>query len=212
MNLTRRSLAALGLALALLVGGAGARAADTTAEAFVRQLGDDIVAVLSDQSLDKAGKLEELKGLLDGATDLDLVAKLVMGPTWRQASADQQEAYTQAFRQLVMRTMADQLGTYNGEIFTVVGSEQVNERDSVVRTQIERPSGQPSINVEWRVRDAEGKRLVIDIVAEGVSLIVTQRQEVASIVNQRGIDGLIDAINERVRSNEPIDSTKPLEG
>ncbi|MCB1884584.1 MAG: ABC transporter substrate-binding protein [Geminicoccaceae bacterium] len=211
---TRRGALGLGLAAALAFAlpfvPLSAGAADADAEAFVDKIGEKVMDILRDGSLDRAGKLAKLRGLLDESTDLDLVARLVMGPTWRQASPEQQAAYTKAFRQLINKTMADRLGDYGGETFGVTGSREANERDTIVSTQIKRPGGQAPIAVDWRVRNTDGERRIIDIVAEGVSLVVSQRDEVASIVGQKGIDGLIQTMEARAKSDKPIETTQPL--
>jgi len=48
------------------------------------------------------------------------------------------------------------------------------------------------------VRNLDGRYSIIDIVAEGVSMVVTQRSEVASVVSQKGMDGLIRTMRERL--------------
>ena len=212
---TRRKALGLGLAAALafampLAFSLPAAAADADAESFIDKIGENVVNILRDPGLDRAGKLAKLRTLLDQSTDLDLVARLVMGPTWRQATPEQQAAYTQAFRKLINKTMADRLGDYGGETFGVTGSREANERDTIVSTQIKRLNGQAPIAVDWRIRNNDGERRIIDIVAEGVSLVVSQRDEVASIVGQKGIDGLIQTMEARVQSDKPIETTQPL--
>jgi phospholipid transport system substrate-binding protein len=131
---------------------------------------------------------------------MPLVARLVLGKYWRQANAQQQQAYVQLFEQLVIKTMATQLSNYGGETFEIVASRDAGERDTVVSTRILRPSGAAPFNVDWRVREDSGRFLIVDIVAEGISMVVSQRSEVTEIVSQRGIDGLIAAMRERLES------------
>jgi phospholipid transport system substrate-binding protein len=53
--------------------------------------------------------------------------------------------------------------------------------------------------VDWRVRRNDaGAFRVIDISAEGVSLVVTQRSEVDEIVNRSGVDGLLGEMRRRL--------------
>ena len=195
MNVTRRAT----LAALVLAGLASppAAAVPGSAEAFVQELGDRTLTVL-EQPTEPAAKLVELKALLDEATDLELVSRLVLGRYWREASPAQQADYVALFKELVMQTMAERFSWYTGETFEILGEKPVDERDTMVSTRILRPAGKAPILVDWRVRLGERGHLLIDILAEGVSLVVTQRAEVAEVVNQRGIDGLLAEMRDRL--------------
>jgi phospholipid transport system substrate-binding protein len=196
MPIRRRALAIL--AAGLLAGhGAGAVANPASAKEFIQALGDQTLAVL-EQPVAPTEKLKELKRLLDQSTDLELVSRLVLGRYWRQASPAQQEEYTRLFKGLVMQTMAERFSWYTGETFEITGAKPVDERDTMVSTRILRPSGKPPILVDWRVRQSAGGYLLIDILAEGVSLVVTQRAEAAEVISQRGIDGLLAEMRTRL--------------
>lgn len=204
LRLARRA-ALLGTALAL----AGARGvmASTASHAgatdFIRDLGDRTVAILRTQAPD-GQKLSELKQLLDQSTDLALVARLVMGQYWRQATPAQQQEYLRLFNALLMQNMAERFSWYTGETFTITDAKPVDERDTMVSTQIIRPpgSGKPPIRVDWRVRQTDGRFLLIDIVAEGISLVVSQRSEAAEFINRNGINGLLDEMRTRLAKRD----------
>ncbi|MEZ5866081.1 MAG: ABC transporter substrate-binding protein [Geminicoccaceae bacterium] len=194
----RRSLlaaAALGVALPWLPAGAAASVPD--AESFIRQIGDEVMVILTDQSKNDAQKLTELKTMLDSYTDIDLISRLVLGRYWKTASDEERDDYVKLFHELLMKTLAARLGDYNGQTFEIVGSQQVSKVDSTVATKIIRVAGKPPLKVDWRVRDKDGNFAIIDVVAEGVSLVVSQRNEVGSIVERDGMPGLIAAMRER---------------
>ena len=193
---SRRALLAALVAGALL-GPQAARADLGGAEQFIQDLGDRTLAVL-EQPVAPQRKLDELKLLLDQSTDLELVARLVLGRYWRQATPQQQAEYVQLFKQLVMQTMAERFSWYTGETFEITGAKPVDERDTMVATRILRPAGKAPIQVDWRVRETGGAFLLIDILAEGVSMVVTQRAEAAEVIGQNGIDGLLAQMRDRL--------------
>jgi phospholipid transport system substrate-binding protein len=198
IGLVRRGFAAGLVVLLLAPGLAPADAAVATAEGFIQGLGDRTLAVL-DQPVPPPEKLAQLKELLDRSTDLELVGRLVLGRHWRQATPAQQEEYTRLLKALVMQTMAERFSWYTGETFEITGATPVDERDTMVSTRILRPSGKPPILVDWRVRrGGDGGFLLIDILAEGVSLVVTQRAEAAEVINRGGIDGLLGEMRSRL--------------
>jgi ABC-type transporter MlaC component len=45
--------------------------------------------------------------------------------------------------------------------------------------------------VDWRLRNVEGSLSIIDLLIDGVSLLVTKRSEFAAIVEQGSIDELL---------------------
>lgn len=193
----------------LLITAAGPRlhaaiaAADGTPQDFIQRLGDRTVAILSEDAPDQQ-KLARIKDLLDQATDLNLVARLVMGRYWRSATEEQRQEYVRLFNALLMQTMAERFSWYSGETFEIQDATPVDERDTMVATRILRPSGKPPIQVDWRVRQSDGRYLLIDIVAEGVSLVVSQRSEAAEFINRNGIDGLLQEMRERLaKRNAP---------
>ncbi|MCS6877389.1 MAG: ABC transporter substrate-binding protein [Geminicoccaceae bacterium] len=164
---------------------------------FVDDLGRRVLAVLGDRSLDRAARLERLTKILDEATDLALVARLVLGRYWREASEAQRREFVDLFRRLLLKTMSDRLDSYGGETYEILGARAVDERDTMVFTRILRPQGEP-IAVDWRVRDLGGRFVLVDVVAEGVSMVVTQRSEAAEIVGRSGIDGLLAEMRRRL--------------
>lgn len=185
------------LAMVTLLGPWAARADLGGAEQFIQDLGDRTLAVL-EQPVAPQRKLDELKLLLDQSTDLELVARLVLGRYWRQATPEQQAEYVWLFKQLVMQTMAERFSWYTGETFEITGAKPVDERDTMVATRILRPAGKAPIQVDWRVRETGGDFLLIDILAEGVSMVVTQRAEAAEVIGQNGIDGLLAQMRDRL--------------
>ncbi len=164
---------------------------------FVDSLGQRVIAILRDERLDRQARLDQLTRVIDEATDLSLVARLVLGRYWREASEAQRKEYVALFRALVLKTMADRLDSYGGETYEIVGTQQVDDRDTIVSTRIARPGGTP-IAVDWRIREQSGRLVLIDIVAEGVSMVVTQRSEVTEIAGRAGLDGLLEEMRRRL--------------
>ncbi|HET6467365.1 MAG TPA: ABC transporter substrate-binding protein [Geminicoccaceae bacterium] len=198
MATRRRLLAGAGALAAVAAFGRGLAAREAGAEAFIREVGTQTVEILRRPRADAAERLRDLVGVLNRSTDLDLVGRLVMGQHWRTATEQQRARFLELFRALVVRTMADGLNRYSGETFEITGSRAIDERDVVVSTLIVAPSSPQPTRVDWRVRQQDGRFQIIDIIAEGVSMVVTQRSEVAEVVGQRGIDGLLATLEDRL--------------
>jgi phospholipid transport system substrate-binding protein len=202
-GLGRRRLLGGMLALALLALGSwhGLRAEPSAdaARTLIQTVGDDVLAVLRDASLGDQDKVERLVALLNGPIDLDLVARLILGRHWRNASEEQRAEYLELFRAFALHTLASRLDVYGGQEFEITGAKVVGRNDALVSTQI--LSQGPPLGVDWRVRELNDNSLVaIDVIVEGVSLIVTQRSEFGAVVERQGMDGLLAELRRRAES------------
>ena len=183
-----------------------APAAATTIEKS-RQL----IIWLSDQAIDVLrdpdATLEKREGtfhdLLRDGFGLDYIGQFVLGRSWRKASKAQRADFLALFDAFVIKTYARRLGEYSGETFVVKGARTVGKKgDVVVQTQINRPE-KPALAVDWRVRDIKGEHKIIDVVVEGISMAITQRQDFAAVTRKSGVDGLIKVLRTRVENGEP---------
>ncbi len=182
------TIAAASLALAVTPARAG-RAEE--AAAFIKRIADQALSILSQTDKDKETRIAELEQLLEEATDLDLIAKMVLGIYWRRATPEQRKRYLELFRKLIRKELASKINRYNGERIEVVGSRDIDDRDTVVSTLVHRAKNQPPYRVDWRVRRSKGRFLIIDVIAEGVSLLITKSGEFREIVAKRGMEGLL---------------------
>ncbi|WP_247887142.1 ABC transporter substrate-binding protein [Azospirillum sp. SYSU D00513] len=175
-----------------------AQTAGQGAGAFIERLGNQAIATFANKSTPKDQAQARFRELLNEGFDVPYIGRWVLGRYWNQATPQQQEEYLTLFERMVVDTYANRFVEYSGETFKVVNTRSAGEADSMVTTQIVRPSG-PPINVDWRVRQRGDSYKIIDVMVEGVSMGVTQRQEFASVIEQNGgrIDGLIRALRQR---------------
>jgi phospholipid transport system substrate-binding protein len=200
----RRSLIA-GVALlgALMpVRAVGAARATAASEEVVKRLVDRLWRLLAEQG---AGALDEqgLLTVLEDGTDLTLLGRLVLGRFWRDANPRQRTLYLQLFRRYMVQTFAQRLRQYvgndpdQGPVFEVVASRPVGNMDILVQSRV-LPSGSQPLRVDWRLRERPDGPVVIDLVIEGISLLVTQRSEFAAVLERTGVEGLLTELNARV--------------
>jgi phospholipid transport system substrate-binding protein len=202
-SLDRRQVLGLQLALVALLAGGGAGSARAAvsadaARALIVGVGVEVLAVLRNPDLAPPQKFDLLVELLDGPIDLDLIARLILGRHWRTASEAQQAEYLELFRAFALDNLASKLQVYDGQDFEVVGSQSVNERDALVQSLVS-GAGQQPLKVDWRVRErGDGNLVAIDVIIEGISLIVTQRSEFSAVIERSGMDGLLAELRQRV--------------
>jgi phospholipid transport system substrate-binding protein len=169
------------LALAACLPGA-ARAQGEPATAFIQGRGEALLAVVNGDG-SQAEKRAAVEKLLLETVDVDGVGRFVTGRYWRTASAEEQRQFQGLFRDLLVETIGARFGELQGLKFRVTGATRRDEESAGVGTIIERP-GQPPVAVEWRVAEQGSGFKVVDLIAEGTSLRLTQRGEYTSVLQR----------------------------
>jgi len=187
-------LAALALSGAFSAPALAAGAGD--AASFVKNLGDRLVAIINAPG-DERQRRAQIAAVIDASVDIDGIARFCLGRFWPRATPDQQRDFIQAFRSMLVTNIAQKLGDYRGVRFSV-GRSQHRDTGDVVTTTIERPSEQPS-RVDWLVAQVGGTPKIEDMVAEGVSMRITQRNDYESFLSKNGgnIAQLIRGLQQR---------------
>jgi phospholipid transport system substrate-binding protein len=174
-----------------------AQGATGRASAFIKGVGDQLVGIVNGPESDRE-KRAKLTAVIDNAVDVDGVARFCLGRFWRTASADQQHRYLTLFHQVLVNNITAKIGEYRGVRFQM-GRTQQRDDDAVVSTVVERPNNPPT-NVDWVVSNPGSDPKIIDVIAEGTSMRLTQRQDYAAYLSQHNnnIDALIDAMRQQV--------------
>jgi len=182
--------------------GAVAQKAQADTEEFIASLGDRALQVLVVDSQSETEREDAFRELLSEGFDLRLIGRYALGRYWRRATAEQRSEYAKLFEDFIVETYVARLGEYSGETLTVVSSRP-DDQDTIVTSEIVR-EGRPPIRVDWRVRRGEGEPKIIDVVVEGVSMLLTQRDEFASVIQRSGgnVEGLLARLREKSSDGE----------
>jgi phospholipid transport system substrate-binding protein len=208
--LKRRSLLAIifssaVLSITALQGTSNANTSnEQAATALIKSMGDDAIKTLSDQSLNEKQKEQKFQQYLNQSFNMNLIGRFVLGNSWRNATAEQRSEFLKVFREYMVTSYGQKIGSYSGESLKVNDAKPINDKETLVYSVIEQPNG-PPIKLDWRVRKSkDGKQQIVDVIVEGVSLAVTQRSEFSSVVNKPGVgvDGLIKKLQEQVNSED----------
>jgi phospholipid transport system substrate-binding protein len=166
----------------------------TTDELFRAIRSDGSVQVTSDHAQDLVDRI------VIPHVDLPTISRLVLGKYWRRANADQQHRFTQALHQLLLRTYATAVtATDIDNVEYLPNRVHKAGKDVTVRTIVPRPGTKP-ISMNYRLRRRGHDWKLVDMVVEGVSLVSTYRSTFGAQIRDKGIDGLIETMNERLRS------------
>jgi phospholipid transport system substrate-binding protein len=190
-----------------------ALAQDSEPEALVKKITEEVLAALkSDKQLaagdrEKAVKLAEQKILPH--VDFEEATRLAVGRGWKEASPEQRKKLIAEFRNMLVRTYSNAIGTYEGQTMKVLPSRvKPGEGEATVRNQFLRPGGKP-ILIDYSMRKTDSGWKIYDIVVEGVSLVLTYRSEFDAVVKQEGVDGLIKRLGQKNTPAPAVGGTSP---
>jgi len=188
-------LSGLALTLSAISQSAGAQVASTRATAFIQTTGGDMVDTLNSTTLNLAQRRERVASILRQAVDIEGTGRFILGRWWRVASPAEQREYLRLFEETLIRNLAGRFGEFQGVSFAVGRTQRRTEDDVLVTTIVERP-GMAAFNLDWRVAEINGQPRIVDLVAEGTSLRLTQRSEYSSVVQRGGnqISALLTAM------------------
>jgi len=213
MFLLRRPLFLLVLVASLGLAAASGWAAPTNdAAAFVSDLVGKAMHSLSDKALSDEQREKQFRAMLDTKFDMPRISRFVLGRYWTTASDQDKQNFQKLFEDYVVRAYAARFSQYSGEQVKVIGARPESETVTLVTSQIARDNGAPPAKIDWRVRKQDNDYKVVDIDVEGVSMLVTQREEFGSVIQRSGgtIAGLNKTLQERLASGDTSLAAPPL--
>jgi phospholipid transport system substrate-binding protein len=191
-------LTAVAVVLIVLIGAGNiAHGADAgTPAEFLEDFGAQAIKLLAETQPGEARRDSEMRRLLNEGFDIEFIGRFVLSRYWRTASEVEKAEFRKLFEDYLIAAYGRRFGTYSGERFVIGQTIPEEDERAIVRSDVVRASGDV-MAVNWRVQRREGHWKVIDIMVEGVSMMVTQRSEFTALLQREG--GSVSALNQRLR-------------
>lgn len=164
---------------------------DFSAKDFIESVGYTAQAILRSDAIDDDQKIKSIQRMLQNSVDLESAGQRVLGPSWKAATKEQRSEYNKLFADYALRIYPRALLKHQSQEFIVTGSKKSTGNDTLVFSRIEGAKGQ-SLHWSWRVHDENGKYKIMDLLADGISMTSTLREEFNSNVFRHGLDGLLE--------------------
>lgn len=197
LSTSRRSLSVLFVAAALLLWVAPVRATQTDPAAFVDGLVQQALTTLNNPQMSDAERQQRFSTLLQAGFDIPRIARFVLGRYWLSASDQDRNQFSHLFAQWVVRTYASRFKDYSGETVKVTGARVESPISYVVSSQILHPNGAPPTTIYWHVDKTGDGLKIVDVEVEGVSMALTEREEIASAIQRNG--GTVAGLNQQLK-------------
>jgi len=172
---------------------------------FVQQVADQVLAALKTDSSVRAGNTARVNQIVDDLilphVNFEKTTRLAAGRYWRQATPEQQAALVKAFRGTLGRS-------YSGAFTRVDEGTSIkvlplrgdaDATDLVVKSQVMQRANTQPIALDYRLEKTPQGWKIYDLNVENIWLIENYRNQFSQQIGQTGIDGLIQALNQRAQ-------------
>jgi len=166
------------------------------AQQFVEKVSKSALDVITSNA-NTAQKEKKLSDLFLTSVDTKWIAKFAIGKYWNDATEAQRAKYMEMHKKFLLSGYVPKFREYNNQQIKILKSSAAEDGEYLVETRIISADG-ADVSVSYKVRKSDGgKYMVFDVIAEGVSLITTERADFASILSRDGIDALIEKLGQK---------------
>ena len=124
---------------------------------------------------------------------VNYAGSLVLGSYFKSTTPEQRDKFFKAFGDFIEQAYAQVLTAYSSQQIQIEPAKEIGDKNLVnIRVNIMQTGGAAPIKLDfkWRKNSKTGEWQAYDMVAEGVSMVVTKQNEWSSILRQQGIDAL----------------------
>src|SRR3972149_2509557 len=165
----------------------------------IRQTADKVLLILQDPRLKAADKKKErrdqLRQVISVRFDFNEMAKSSLGQHWQRRSAEEQRQFVQLFTDLLERSYADQIESFNGEKI-LYGRENQDRDHAEVNTRVVSNKGE-EFSVNYKLYSAEREWKVYDVVIENISLVNNYRSQFNRVITHDSYEELVRRMKEK---------------
>ena len=206
---------AFGAVIAVPAFAQAAAAAPATAQQapvdVVQALVDDLAKTMEARRAELSKDRESLLKVIDGIVlphfDIDYASILVLGQHAREATPEKRAEFARAFYNSITHRYAEGLLSYTqGRVKVLPFSGDLNDKRTVVRTQVVLDDGK-TVSVDYAFRKSrDGDWKAYDVIIEGISYITNYRNQVDAEIRKGGLDNLISDLK-----NKGADALKQMD-
>ena len=132
--------------------------------------------------------------------DTEYAARLVLGQTWRTATADQRKRFVDAFYHSLLHNYGAALVDFTADRFNILPFKgDPGDTQATVRTEVKRSNGE-RVPVNFSLRKVDGMWKAWDVVIEGISYVKSFRTDFGAEIQQKGLDEVITRLESEAKS------------
>lgn len=157
-------------------------------DVFVQSTVNRASAILT-KSISKEDKMNELKLIAKDTVDIRGIGLYTLGSFRKNLSENEKNEYLDLFENYFLKTFSSRLSEYTNPKIEVKDKKVLNKNYTIVNSLLVGTSERPEIKIDWRIYTKNTDNpLIRDLIIEGLSLVRTQKEEFASILNSNNGD------------------------
>jgi phospholipid transport system substrate-binding protein len=178
----------------------GSSASVTEGGQFVSDLASRAVTQLTTGDLAMPERVSRFRGMLTEAFDVPGIGRFVLGRYWRLASESERAEYLKLFEDLIVQTYVQRFNDFSGAQLRVLQTRAGQDGDVIATLDASLP-GKPAARFDVRMRRENEGFKIFDVVIEGISMSVTQRDDFAAVIQRNGgkVEGLLVSLREKTK-------------
>ncbi|MEX0839867.1 MAG: ABC transporter substrate-binding protein [Parvibaculum sp.] len=185
------------LTLALFNTAGPAHAADDP-KAFVSDVSERAIAIISDSAASMKQREDAFRDLLRETADLDRIAAFALGQYLRTPGEAQRNEYRKLVETFIVKVYVTRLSDYNDEKLDVLSAQMRGDNQAIVKSEIRFTNGREPVTVDWwLVKSGDGYK-IFDVNVVGIWLAQEQRSTFSSVIRNNG--GNFDSLLEHLRA------------
>ena len=181
-NFDRRDFLITGCAVAAFAATPIAAATPSDAEKLITRLTKDINKSIEARSSD-AALFVQFEKIFRKYADVSTISRYALGADARSATKKQLSEFGDVFVTYIARKYGSYFKDFIGGEITVLGSRAVKKYFEVKTSTKLR--GQEPMEVLFHVSDRSGSLLLFNLYVEGVSMLLSERNEIGSMLDKR---------------------------
>ena len=157
-------------------------------DVFVQSTVNRASAILT-KSISREDKMNELKLIAKDTVDIRGIGLYTLGSFRKNLSENEKNEYSDLFENYFLKTFSSRLSEYTNPKIEVKDKKVLNKNYTIVNSVLVGTSERPEVKIDWRIytKNADNP-LIRDLIIEGLSLVRTQKEEFASILNSNNGD------------------------
>ena len=167
------------------------------AQQQVQQNIDTVLKIIKNQSLSEQQKIHQVEQYANRFLDYERLSAMAVGQPWRQFSPQQKQSFITAFKEMIigMYARSAMMGAEKADV-RVLPKITTNGNKVDVYSEILTPSGK-KYEVAYQLYQTGSQYKLYNIRVDGVSIVTVYRNQFVELVNQQGIDGMIETVRNK---------------
>lgn len=147
-------------------------------DGYVNQFLQNSFDILNNSNLANKEKKNKISNLLLENLDLKWIVNFLLGSERHKISSEELADFREIYKDYIIQNLSKIIEQYNGQKVKIKSIRNIKNKDYLVRTMIMKNNESGNISVDIMIREVDDNVFqIFDIVTEGVSLLITQKQD-----------------------------------